>query len=99
MPAFKPLGLQTLGIETMPLSSKVAAQFGAESGLIVVAVRPDSAGAEAGVLEGDVIESVDGRIVSHEFWSSPALVTRQKKHTLAIVRDREKKKVVVEVKE
>ena len=99
MPAFKPLGLQTLGIETMPLSSKVAAQFGAESGLIVVAVRPDSAGAEAGVLEGDVIESVDGRIVSHEFWSSPALVTRQKKHTLAIVRAREKKKVVVEVKE
>jgi S1-C subfamily serine protease len=95
----KPLGLQTLGIETMPLDRKAAVEFGAESGLIVVAVRPDSAGAEAGVLEGDVIESIDGRIVSHDFWSSPALVTRQKKHTLAIVRAREKKKVVVEVKE
>ena len=95
----EPLGLQTLGIETMPLDPKAAVEFGAESGLIVVAVRPDSAAAEAGVLEGDVIESVDGRIVSHEFWSSPALVARQKKHTLTIVRAREKKKVVVEVKE
>jgi serine protease Do len=95
----KPRGLQTLGIETMPLDPKAAVEFGAESGLLVVAVRPDSAAAEAGVLEGDVIESIDGRIVSHEFWGSPALVTRQKKHTLAIVRAREKKKVVVEVKE
>jgi serine protease Do len=99
MPRIKPLGLQTLGIETMPLDPKAAAQFGAESGLIVIAVRPDSAGAEAGVREGDVIESIDGRIVNHEFWSSSALVTHQKKHTLAIVRDREKRKVVVEVKE
>jgi S1-C subfamily serine protease len=94
-----PLGLETLGIDTMPLDRKAAVEFGAESGLIVVGVRPDSPGAAAGVLEGDVIESVDGRIVSHDFWSSPALVTRRKKHTLAIVRDREKKKVVVEVKE
>jgi serine protease Do len=95
----KPLGLQTLGIETMPLDPKAAAEFGAESGLIVVAVRPDSAAAEAGILEGDVIESIDGRIVNHDFWSSAAPVTHQKKHTLAIVRAREKKKVVVEVKE
>jgi serine protease Do len=99
MPRMKPLGLESLGIETMGLTQKVAAQLGAESGLIVVAVRPESPGAEAGVLEGDVIESVDGRIVSHEFWSSPALITHQKKHTLAIVRARDKKKVVVEVKE
>jgi S1-C subfamily serine protease len=96
--SYKPLGLQTWD-RNDAVDPKAAAEFGAESGLIVVAVRPDSPGAEAGVLEGDVIESVDGKIVSHEFWSSPALVPRQKKHTLAIVRAREKKKVVVEVKE
>lgn len=99
MPLMKPVGLQTLGIETMALDPKAAVQLGAESGLIVVAVWPDSSGAEAGVREGDVIESIDGRIVNHEFWSSSALVTQQKKHTLAIVRGREKKKVIVEVKE
>jgi serine protease Do len=99
MPLMKPLGLQTLGIETMALNPKAAVELGAESGLIVVAVWPDSAGFEAGVREGDVIESVDGRIVNHEFWSSAALVAHQKKHTLAIVRGREKKKVIVEVKE
>jgi hypothetical protein len=38
-------------------------------------------------------------MVTHEFWSITAPVTRQKKHTLTIVRDREKKKLVVEVKE
>ncbi len=99
MPRMKPLGLQALGIETMALDPKAAVELGAERGLIVVGVRPDSAGAEAGVREGDVIESIDGRIVNQGFWTSSALVTHQKKHTLAIVRDREKKKVVVAVKE
>ncbi|HSQ24847.1 MAG TPA: PDZ domain-containing protein [Pyrinomonadaceae bacterium] len=98
MPRIKPLGLQAFGIETMALTPRVAAQLGAESGLIVVAVRTDSAGAEAGVREGDVIESVDGRIADRGIWTNSQLFTPQKKHTLAIVRAREKKRVVVEVK-
>ena len=95
MPRTKPVGLQRLGIETMALVPKAAWQWGAESGLIVVAVRPDSAAAQAGLHEGDVIESIDGRI-PRGFWNSTPVLTQQKKHILGIVRGREKKKVVVE---
>lgn len=99
MPRMKPLGLQSLGIESMALTSQVASHFGAEGGLIVVAVLPESAGAQAGIQEGDVIESVDGRFVDHGAWTVSPIFSNQKKHVLSIVRDREKKRVVVEVKE
>ena len=95
----KPLGLQALGIETMALMPKVASQLGAEHGLIVIAVQPDSAGAEAGVREGDVIESVDGKIADRAVWFQSQIFTNQKRHILTLVRDREKKRVVVKVKD
>jgi len=97
MPQIKPAGLQVFGIETMALMPKVAWQLGAEGGLIVVAVRPDSPAANAGVREGDVIESVDGRLADRSIWiPPPPPPARQKKYVLGIVRGREKKKVVVE---
>jgi S1-C subfamily serine protease len=98
-PRMKPGALQVFGIETMELTPKAAAELGAEGGLIVVGVRPESPGAQAGVNEGDVIESVDGRIVYHGVWNISPSLRRQKKHVLAIVRGHEKKKVVVEVKD
>src|SRR5262249_26280753 len=49
MPRLRTWGLQPLGIETMALTQRVASQLGAEGGMIVVAVQPDSAGAQAGV--------------------------------------------------
>jgi len=91
--------LQPFGIETWELNPKVASQMGAEGGMIVVAVQPDSPGAEAGVREGDIIESIDGRVVGQGVWTVSPRFTHQKKHTLAIVRGHEKKKVVVEVKD
>jgi len=98
MPRIKPFGLQVFGIESMALTPKVAYELGAEGGLIVLAVQPDSSAAQAGVREGDVIESIDGRIAHRFVWTTPAPSTpRPKKHTLAIVRDHEKKKIVVEV--
>ena len=97
MPRMKTWGLQPIGLETMALTQRVASQLGAEGGMIVVAVRPDSAGAQAGVREGDVIESVDGRIADRGAWNISPALTRQKKHVLGIVRRGEKKKVVVEV--
>jgi len=98
MPRIQPFGLQMFGIESMELTAKVASELGAEGGLIVLAVQPESSAAQAGVREGDVIESIDGKIAHRYVWTTTAPSTpRTRKHTLAIVRDHEKKKVVVEV--
>jgi S1-C subfamily serine protease len=88
-------GLEGLGVETMVLSPKNLLQLGAENGVLVVAVEPESIAARSGLREGDVIESIDGRIVGR----TPRALTefnRQKKHVLALVRKREKKTVILE---
>ena len=51
----KPYGLQAIG-----LSKRSAAPLGAQGGLLVVAVQPESAAAASGLLAGDVIETVNG---------------------------------------
>lgn len=103
------LGLQRLGLHTIGLTTNAASEFGAQkrvdrngariNGLIVVAVQPESAAARGGIREGDVIESIDGRTIGEGAWTMGAAFTRQKKHTVSIVRDREKKQIVLEVEE
>jgi membrane-associated protease RseP (regulator of RpoE activity) len=83
---FERWGMQTLGLGN-----------GGENGLVVVAVRPESVAARGGIREGDVIESVDGQVVGRRGYTFA--LTAQKKHTVSIVRDREKKQVVLEVEE
>ena len=83
-------GFQRIGVETMALST---------GGLLVLAVQPESAAARGGMLEGDVIESIDGRIVGRGTWPLKFEFSRQKKHVLSLVRNREKKQVVLEVVE
>ncbi len=51
------------GLETIALGERTARRLGAQSGLIVVSVRPDSAAARAGLKPADVIESVNGRLL------------------------------------
>jgi S1-C subfamily serine protease len=85
--------LQTLGWTAKPWLG-----FGAENGLIVVAVQPESAASRSGIREGDVIESIDGHVIGRGSTFSLA-ATRQKKHTISIVRAREKKQIVLEVEE
>src|SRR5437016_792361 len=99
MPAFKPgiVGLKELGIETATLSPESFSQLGAQTGLLVVAVQPESAAARSGIREGDVIESIDGRRVGRGTWVFT--FNRQKKHVFSVVRNREKKQIVLEAVE
>jgi S1-C subfamily serine protease len=85
------LGLERWGIQTLGLG------FAARNGLIVVAVQPESAAARSGLREGDVIESIDGHAIGRS--AGTMAFARQKKHTVWIVRDREKKQIVLEVEE
>lgn len=92
------LGLEGWGLQTMGWTAKPWLGFGAENGLIVVAVQPDSAAARSGLREGDVIESIDGHVI-HGAATFTLALPRQKKHTISIVRAREKKQIVLEVEE
>jgi S1-C subfamily serine protease len=83
-------GFQRIGVETMALST---------GGLLVVAVQPESNAARSGMLEGDVIESIDGRLVGRGTWPMSFEFSRQKKHVLSLVRNREKKQIVLEAVE
>jgi S1-C subfamily serine protease len=89
-------GLEGLGVETMVLSPKNLSQLGAENGVLVVAVEPESIAARSGLKEGDVIESIDGRSLRRGVWAFSPEFNRQKKHVLSLVRKREKKQVILE---
>lgn len=82
-----PNGLQQFGVETMALS---------QGGLLVVAVQPESLAARGGLLEGDVIEMIDGRVVGRGAWTFGFSFNRQKKHVVSLVRGREKKQIVLQ---
>ena len=84
-------GFEHWGLQTLQWG------LGARNGLIVMSVKPASAAARSGLREGDVIESIDGHLIGHGVWTMS--FTQQKKHTVAIVRDREKKQIVLEVEE
>jgi S1-C subfamily serine protease len=80
-------GLERFGVETMALST---------GGLLVVAVQPESVAARSGMLEGDVIESIDGRPLGRGAWAPGLEFSREKKHVLSLVRKREKKQIVLD---
>jgi S1-C subfamily serine protease len=92
-------GLQTWGIQSMTLGPRTASQFGMQSGLVVVMVQPQSMAAKAGILEGDILESIDGRTLGRGVWTFNPQFWQQKKHTVALVRGKEKKQVVLEAVE
>ena len=89
-------GLEGLGVETITISPKNLTQLGAENGVLVVAVEPESIAARSGLREGDVIESIDGRVLRRGASTVGMVFNRQKKHVLSLVRKREKKQVILE---
>jgi serine protease Do len=85
------LSLLNQGIETIALRPPVASQLGATAGLLVVHVEPSTPASEAGLLPGDVIQSIDGRPVStlrRQFQLPPT-------STFEIVRKKEKLKLKI----
>jgi S1-C subfamily serine protease len=94
VPKFKG-GLSVMGVEAVALSTKSASQWGG-SGVLVVSVEPESPAAKAGLREGDVIESIDGRAVGRGAWTYVFPFNKKEKHVFSVVREREKKQVVVE---
>ena len=88
-------GLKTLGIEAVALSGKYASQWGG-SGVLVVAVEPESAAARAGLKEGDVIETINGRTVGRGTWMFTHQFNKKEKQILSVLRHKEKKQVVIE---
>jgi serine protease Do len=79
-----------LGITVDALSDQLAEYFGTKEGVLVTAVRDNSAAAKAGVKAGDVIVSINGNAVR-----SPSDLSRRTQRledgdefTLDIVRDR-----------
>jgi len=87
------IGLESVGIETVPLSARAASQMAAKSGLLVVAIQPQTAAARSGLREGDLIESIDGRAVGTAALAFAFEFSRQQKHVLSVVRNREKSQV------
>ena len=90
------VGLESVGIETVPFSARAASQMAAKSGLLVVAIQPQTAAARSGLREGDLIESIDGRAVGIGGMAFAFEFSRQKKHVLSVVRNREKSQVELE---
>lgn len=82
------------GIETIALRAPVATQLGTTAGLLVVYVDPASAAFEAGVQPGDVIQSINGQVVSplRRSFLSPA---NQSTFKLEIMRNKEKRTVTI----
>ena len=98
MPAFNPgiVGFKELGIETATLSTQSFSQLGAQTGVLVVAIQPQGLAARSGIREGDVIESIDGHLVRGSWVFT---FNRHQKHVFSVVRNREKKQIVVEAVE
>jgi S1-C subfamily serine protease len=86
-----------LGVTVNELTPELAAYFGAADGVLVASVTADSPAARSGLKAGDVITSVDGRVIT-----SAAGLVRELRNiggevTLGIVRDKKASSVTAKM--
>jgi len=84
-----------MGIETLAFGPRAAARLGAQSGLLVVYVKPESIAYRGGVREGDVIETIDSRVIARRPAAAEAVI-QSSKTVLGIVRDGQRIQITVQ---
>jgi serine protease Do len=88
--------LMTLGAETLSLSPRAAARFGAQGGRLVVFVNPESAAAHSGLRAGDVIEALDDQMLTGGNFTFSFKFSET--FSLGIVRNRQRLKITIRTK-
>jgi serine protease Do len=88
--------LAPLGIETLAFGPRAAARLRAQSGLLVVWVKPESIAYRGGVREGDVIETIDSRVIAQRRPEAEAVIHTSKTVVLGIVRDGQRINITVQ---
>jgi serine protease Do len=90
-----------LGVQIQPVTPEIAASLGVSDpkGALVASVVPDSPAAQAGIHQGDIISSVNGREVidSHDLTRKVASLPAGKSAAFAILRDGQHKTVDVTI--
>jgi len=79
------------GVETVALKPRVANRFGANGGLLVISVQPETEAFKAGLRPGDLIESINGQqlfVTTGETAAAP--IVHDQPSTCIVVRNKEK---------
>jgi predicted metalloprotease with PDZ domain len=80
------------GIETLPITAALASRLKARGGRFVVFVHPSSPASRAGMLAGDVVETIDSMLLSEGTLPTPL----KDKITLDVVRNGQKMEFQIE---
>jgi S1-C subfamily serine protease len=83
------------GIETIALQPRVAARFGGNGGLLVVYVQPSTAAFKAGLRSGDLIEAINGKLISATSEPVSLFTKRGSSYSFSVVRNKEKLVITV----